>query len=135
MTDKQTEPNELAALAGPVWSEAKASQSLAVTRDALAALSRTGDVLRLVTADGQFVYPVWQFSRGDGRVEVKPGLLPLLRTLREFDGWAVALLLRTPAPELEGLSPLDWLGEGRDAEAVAALATVVAREWSAGARF
>lgn len=134
MTDKEREPNELAVFVGPVWSETKASQSLGVKPDGLGALASVGGVLRLVTADGEAVYPVWQFSRRGGQVEVKPGLVPLFRVLSGFDGWTVALLLHTPAPELEGLSPLDWLAaEGRDAEAVANLAVVAAREWSAGA--
>lgn len=132
MTDKQPGPNELAALVGPVWSAANTCRSLGVSQGGLAALGSAGDVLRLVTADGEAVYPVWQFSRR-GQVHVKPGLVPLVRTLRGFDGWTVAVLLHTPAPELDDLSPLDWLAEGRDGEAVAALAVVVAREWSAGA--
>jgi hypothetical protein len=78
------------------------------------------------------VYPVEQFWRRGGRVEVRPALVPVFRTLRGFDGWAVAVLLHTPAPELDGLSLLAWLRRGNAPEAVSDVARVVAREWNAG---
>lgn len=131
--EAQPEPNALAELIRPVWSEPKTCEALAVTGEALAAMSAEGGVLRLVTADGDPVFPVWQFYRDGEQVVVKPGLVPVFRTLRDFDPWAVVVLLHTPAPELDGLTPLDWLQQGSEPEVVARLAAAVAREWGAGA--
>lgn len=70
---------------------------------------RAGAILALKTSDGQLVFPVSQFHtiQGDG-VKVIPALVPALIALRKYDPWAVALLLRTPADELAGATPLEW---------------------------
>ncbi|WP_182525844.1 hypothetical protein [Nocardioides dongkuii] len=105
-------PNELSAVVGPFWSEAKVCAALDVTRAALDDRCVVGEVLRLVTADAVSVYPVWQFHRrSDGAAEVKPAVAPVFRLLRRHDPWAVAVLLHTRSPELDGLSPLEWLVE------------------------
>lgn len=124
--------NELAALVGPCWSEAQVASALAVPPESLAGLRAEGGVLGLLAADRAWVYPVDQFNRRDGRVEVEPGLLPVFRALRGHDPWAVAVLLHTPAPELDGATPLGWLTAGESSKDVVALTVVVAREWAAG---
>lgn len=124
--------NAIAAVVGPLWSETRVCQALGITTDALAALRAAGGVLSATTSDGVSVYPVSQFQRRDGAVEVRPDWVPLLQTLSRFDHWTVAVLLKTPAPELDDLTPLDWLRAGHDPEAVADLAVAVAREWTAG---
>lgn len=124
--------NEIADRVGPMWSGQKVRRALAVSAGVLDARRESGEVLGLVTTDGVVVYPVSQFQRREGRVEVKPALVPFLRVLRQFDAWAVAMLLHTPAPELDGMTPLDWLGQGHEPTALHGLADVVAREWSAG---
>lgn len=129
MTEQQT---GIGALVGPCWSPTRVCSALDVTDPGLAARRESGEVLGLSTRDGDVVYPLWQFQRREGRVEVKPALVPLFRALRRFDGWAVAVLLHTPSPELDGQTPLGWLDGGRDPAAVGALGGVVAREWSAG---
>lgn len=133
MTNQLPQPNELAALIGPVWSAEGACSHLGIGSDVLASRQGDGEVLGLVTSDGDTVYPVFQFWRLDGRVEVRPDLIPVFQTLQGFDGWAVAALLHTPAPELEGTTPLQWLRAGRDGRVLDTLAGVVAREWSSGA--
>lgn len=126
-------PNELAALLGPFWSSAKVQDALGVpTRQALASRRKNGSVLGLKTSDGDVVYPVWQFHRRDDAIEVKPALVGMLRILKTFDPWTVAVVLRTPAPELKGLTPIDWVRAGRPAATLVELARVVAREWAAG---
>lgn len=129
---RASDPGAVAGVVGPLWSEPRVCEALAVTTDALAALRATGDVLGAMTSDGVALYPVSQFQRRDGVTEVRPGLVPFLRALHGFDCWAVAVLLDTPAPELDDRTPLDWLRAGGDPETVAALGTAVAREWGAG---
>ena len=133
MTEQLPQSNEIGALVGPFLSDARVSELLRLPVDQLASRQQAGEILGLVTSDGVTVYPVWQFRWRNGRVEVKPALVPVLQTLQRFDVWTVAVLLHTPSPELDGLTPLDWLRRGNQPETVADLARVVAREWDAGA--
>jgi hypothetical protein len=114
--------NELADLVGPFWSETKVCDALGVDAVALQARREAGTVLGLTTSDGERVYPVSQFDRQDGTVEVRPALVPFLSALRRFDAWAVAVLLHTPAPELDDQTPLDWVPQDGSPEALADLA-------------
>jgi hypothetical protein len=125
-------PNELADLVGPFWSRAKVSEALGVDERRLTARVEGGDLLELRTADGVPAYPVFQFERDSDHVEVRPALASVFRTLRDFDPWTVAVLLHTPAPELSGSTPLEWLRSERAAEPVVGLAQTVAKEWAAG---
>jgi hypothetical protein len=126
--------NDLVDLVGPFWSEAKVCTELSVMADTLAVWRAEGAILGPVTADSEPVYPVAQFHRHSGFVEVRPGLLPLLHTLRDYDSWAVAVLLNTAAPELGGVTTLEWVRDDGDLTALADYATVVAREWASGTR-
>jgi hypothetical protein len=86
-----------------------------------------------MTADGDRVYPVFQFARHhDGSVETKPAVAAMLEPLRSFDPWTVALLLNTIAPELDGETPIEWARQGGAQDALRGLAQVVAKEWAAG---
>ena len=132
MTGGPVTQNEIAEVVGACWSENKVLTALGVTSETLAAWRSTGRILGLLSSDGARAYPVTQFERRAGAVEVRPALLPVLRALRGFDPWAVAVLLHTPAPELDGRTPLEWLSGGRAPETLAGLAETVAREWAAG---
>jgi hypothetical protein len=132
MTGGPVTENEIAKVVGACWSENKVLTALGVTSETLAALRSTGRILGLLTSDGARMYPVKQFERRAGAVEVRSALLPVFRVLRGFDPWAVAVLLHTPAPELGDASPLGWLSEGGAPEVLARLAETVAREWAAG---
>ncbi len=126
--------NELARLLAPFWSAVKVRQVFdGASRQLLAERRKSGTLLGLKTSDGDIVYPVFQFQQREGRVEVRPGLVPMLRVLRRFDPWSVAVLLHAPAPELRGRTPLSWVREGRPAAPLIELAEAVAREWSSGA--
>lgn len=129
----EPEPNELARLVSPVWSSRRTAQALDIAPEELLARQRSGSLLAVRTTDGDEFHPAFQFQERGGRTEVKPGLVPLFRSLREYSPWAVAVLLRTPSPELQDMTPLEWLEAGRDPSAVAALGETVAREWSSGA--
>ncbi|MDN4161134.1 hypothetical protein [Nocardioides abyssi] len=76
------------------------------------------------------LYPLAQFVKRDGVVVVRDGVLRMLEALREQDSWTVAVLLHTPAAELDGLTPLQWMREGRPVEVLAEYAKVLRRELS-----
>lgn len=126
-------PNELAALLGPFWSEDRARRALGVeSAEAMRSRRHDGTLLALDTTNGTRLYPVWQFHRAAGHVEVRPALVPLMRALRHHNSWTVATFLNTPAPELDGHTPMDALRNGYPATLLIDLAHTVAREWSAG---
>lgn len=128
--DKGERPSELADLLGPFWASAWTQVALGLpTPSALEDRRADGSVLGLTTADGVTVYPICQFRLHNGTVEVKPALLPVLRTLKDVGSWTVAALLHTPASELAGLSPLEWLSAGNPQEDLGTFAHAVARDW------
>lgn len=100
-------------LVGPFILTAGVQARLGVSRQAVAAKASRRRLLRVITADGVHLYPLWQF-RGKG---VLPALLDVLALFPEgtVDGWTLAGWLRTPEPEL-GESPLDALSRGEEAE-------------------
>jgi hypothetical protein len=132
-----TDINELATLLGPYWSTENTRRRLGYPSLRDIETSRlSGFLLGLETADRLFIYPVWQFEKEhqpDGETTVvRLALLPILRTLRTYDPWTVAVLIHTPAPELDGQTPLDWARAHKPPQALANLAQTVAREWSTG---
>lgn len=110
------EPNELADLLAPYWSTDHAMEELGLSRTQLDDARHDGRVLGVATTDGDHFYPVWQFRRRHGSVEVKPGVAAALHVLSTLEGWTVGVFLRMPAHELEGLTPEAWIDEGRDQE-------------------
>jgi len=123
--------NEIADLLAPFWSAEKTREALgSPSRAALADRRKNGTLLGLKTTDGVIVYPVAQFERRGGRVQVKAGLRPFLTGLKAHDPWSVALLLHTPAPELDDLTPLEWVRKGLSPDPLRDYARRVAAEWS-----
>ena len=123
----QTEPTELAALLGPFWSASRTRRALGLaTPAALDAMTRDGAVLALPMRDSAVLYPVFQFQRTGDQVVVRPALVPVLRALRSFDPWTVAVLLLTPAPELGDKTPLSVAQSGERSPELAALARTIA---------
>ncbi|WP_210438466.1 hypothetical protein [Nocardioides xinjiangensis] len=123
--------NELADLVGPFWSWSRVSAALGLSSDRRARGEVGGALLGLATTDGQVVYPVWQFHRlPSGRVEVRPGLAAVFHELQGFDPWAVAVLIHTPAPELDGQTPLEAARSGAAPDDLARVAHAVRREWA-----
>lgn len=129
------ESNELAALLAPYWTADHTQQTLGIpSQQALDARLRDGTILGLRSTTGDVLYPVCQFHKDDnGTVVVSPALVPVFQALRDYDSWAVGVLLHTSAPELGHLTPLQWVREGRPATVLADLAHAVRREWAAGA--
>ncbi|TCI96405.1 hypothetical protein [Aeromicrobium sp. IC_218] len=123
------ESNELVDLVGPFWSTTRTQAALGVSRQALHQARRDGRVLACRGGDNQWVYPLSQFVRsGSGKVAVRPLLRPLLKALRNLDGWGVATLLLEPATELDGLTPLDWARQEKPVEPVQKLAARLAAD-------
>ena len=121
--------NALAAELGPFWSAPHTATVLGLAgEEELDERRRAGRVLGRATSDGQWVYPVLQFYRDAGTVRVRQRLVEFLRPLRGHDGWAVGLLLTTSAPELDGLSPLDWVKEQQNMQRLSRYARRVAAE-------
>lgn len=116
---------------GPSWSSAKLRSELGdVSRQALNQRVKRGTLLGLPTSDGATVYPVFQFRRRGVRVEIMPGLPSVLKALTDQSAWAVAVLLNTAAPELDGATPVEWARRGGDAARLEELAGVLKRERS-----
>lgn len=114
-------------LAGPFTSSRGVQARLGVTRQAVVARAGRRGLLRVITADGRHVYPLWQFDGG----HLLPGLSDVLAFFPEdtVDGWTLAAWLRTPDPALEE-PPIDALRRG-DEEAVLAVARRAAQSLGA----
>lgn len=115
-----TRPDEIL---GPCTSAEGLGARLGITGRAVVAKARQRELLRVRTADGVDVYPLWQVDQG----EVLPGLAAVLAEFPEsaVDGLTVAGWLHTPEPEL-GESPLHALVRGK-IDRVRAVAKMAAR--------
>jgi hypothetical protein len=96
-------------LVGPFTRSDGVQQRLGISRQAVAAKAARRRLLRVVTADGEHLYPIWQFAAG----ALVDGLPELLAMFPEdaVDGWTLAGWLRTTDPDL-GEPPLDALRRG-----------------------
>lgn len=96
-------------LAGPFTASDGVQARLGITRQAVAAKAARRRLLRVITADGLHLYPLWQFEGN----RVVTGLPEVLALFPEdaVDGWTLAGWLRTPDPDL-GESPVDALRRG-----------------------
>ena len=110
-------------LIGPFTKTDGVQARLGITRQAVAAKATRRRLLRVITTDGQHLYPLWQF---DEKKELD-GLLDVLALFPEdaVDGWTLAGWLRTTNPEL-GESPYDALVRGDVAKAMSAARTAAA---------
>lgn len=123
--------DELAETVGPFWSAAKvAAEFGGITRQALKQRRDRGTLLGVKSADGEIFYPISQFRRSGGHIQVKPGQLEILKALKGADAWSVAVLMHTPAPELDNATPLEWEARGGEPGASLALAQKVRQEWN-----
>lgn len=114
-------------LVGPFLRSEGVQARLKITRQAVAAKAARRRLLRTVTADGEHLYPLWQFDSD----HLLTGLAEVLALFpeRTVDGWTLAAWLRTPDPDL-GDVPLDVLSRG-DVERVQAVARTAARTLAA----
>lgn len=96
-------------LVGPFLRSEGVQARLKISRQAVAAKAARRRLLRAVTADGEHLYPLWQFD-GDHLVTGLAEMLALFPE-RSVDGWTLAAWLRTLDPDL-GEAPLDVLSRG-----------------------
>ncbi len=110
----------------PFWTADHTANRLNITPDELDRQRATGGLLGVTPSDSDRVfYPVFQFEKRTGKVQVKPALRVFMATLRDHDPWTIAVLINTPAPELDGLTPLGWAEANRDTATLIAYAAVV----------
>lgn len=114
-------------LVGPFIRAEGVRARLVISRQAVAAKAARRRLLRVVTADGDHLYPVWQFENG----RLQPGLAEVLAMFPEsaVDGWTLAAWLRTPDPDL-GEAPWNLLTRG-EFDAVRVVARTAAQSLSA----
>lgn len=110
-------------LVGPFLRTGGVQARLGISRQAVAAKAGRRRLLRTITADGEHLYPAWQFDR-HGVVDGLGGIIALFPE-RQVDGWTLAGWLRTPDPDLDA-TPFDALTAGRR-EQVEAVARAVAQ--------
>lgn len=116
---------------GPFYDTAGARRLLGVSRQALAQQRGRRQVLALATADGQLVYPTFQF---DDHRRVLPGLAVVLGAIPPgvVDDWTLASWLRqSQLPELGGHSVIEYLRAGGDPAAAAESARRAVARWAA----
>lgn len=124
------EENELADLLAPYWTGQRTAEALRLDPSELADERSAHRLLGLMTTDGDYFYPVRQFERSDtGTTRVKPGLVRFMEAIEGLDPWTVGVLAVTPAEELDGLTPLQWLDDGRDPGRLIELAHVIRCEF------
>lgn len=115
---------------GPFYSTSKVAQILgSVSRQAIADRRKRRTLLGLRTADGVFVYPVFQF---DDRNEVLDGWSDVLQAFdpNDVDDWTLAAWLAAKRKALDGLSVVEWLRSGRPKETVLSLARAQAARYA-----
>lgn len=115
VTDPETELVEAVA---PLWSAERTLTALGLTESQATERVRAGSLLGLECSDGSLVFSLAQFETHEGTVRVRPALVEFFTMLRGEDPWTVALFAVTKADELDGLSPVDWVRDGRDTEAL-----------------
>lgn len=129
MTD--IEPNELADLLAPFWSQRRTCEALGISVEQLAEEVAARRVLGL-GAPGRTkpFFPVEQFERAsDGRIRVKPGLVGFMTGLKSHEPWTIGVALKLPMEELDDLTPLDWLRDGGEPVRLVEAARILNSEW------
>lgn len=116
---------------GPSWSTKKVRAELGdISAQAVHQRVDRGTLWALPTSDGATAFPTFQFVRRNNHLGTKPGLRAMFKILRGQDPWTVAVLMQTPADELEGMSPVEWERDGGSTEALEHLAHTLLREWN-----
>ncbi len=130
MVSTLPDPSPWDDLIGPFYRSAQVARVLGgISRQAVADRRLRRTLLGLKTADGYWVYPVFQFDR---RNRVLSGLPELLRILAAsgIDDWSLAGWLASPLRWLGGRTPIEWLRSERDAETLRAITRDAARRFA-----
>lgn len=117
-------------ISGPFYDTAGLTTWLGITRQGLHQKVGAHSILACTLAEGGgLVYPTWQFLETGATI---PSLADVLRILAmgTSDNWMVALWMRAPNDDLDGLRPSEWLRTGKDPDQVLSLAREIASKWS-----
>ena len=116
-------------LVGPFYDTAGLTRWRGVSRQAVNKAVAADTVIACRLADGQWVYPTWQFTTSG---TVHPHLITLWKTLRAAaDPWTCAVWLRSPQPALDDRSAADWITDGHPLDTALALADADVQRWAA----
>ncbi|MFD1846447.1 hypothetical protein [Arthrobacter flavus] len=128
---REQSENRLAQKVGPFYDAEGVLNWLGVSRQAIHKRRGARTILGCRTADGRFIYPVWQFQN-DGRLLARlPEVLKVLAAGID-DPWTWALWLQSAVDEeLDGKTVTQWLRDGGDVEPVLRLARNDAAAWAA----
>lgn len=121
---------DMASQTGPFFDTAGVLAWLGITSAELDERRAGHAILACSTAEGQQIFPTWQFQE-DGTL--LPGLRDVLETLASgtHDEWTWALWLTSRVPnQLDGKSAEQWLAEGLDPAPVTDLARQDASSWT-----
>lgn len=117
-----------AAAVGETWNTTRAAEFLKVTRQALYKRIQSGSILAL-PGRGTSEFPVWQFDPETRLVRHIVG--SIVGAFRSADDQVSSLVIAswatTPNARLDGLSPAQWINDGRDENAVLTAARRAAR--------
>lgn len=118
---------------GPFYDTSGLLSWIGGSRQALFGRVQRGRVIACQLESGSWVYPTWQF-RADGTVD--DAHMSVWRALRgpqdapAADPWTCALWMCAPHPDLEHISPVEWIRAGNDLELVLTLARQVSARWA-----
>ena len=110
---------ELLARAGGALSAGVVAKLMGVTPAAVHARRQRGTLFAVRQANGEFLYPACQFG-DEGPL---PGLGQVLAAFRVDGAWTRLSVLLSPAPGLQGQTPLEALSQGDVVGAVDAAAS------------
>jgi hypothetical protein len=105
--------------AGGAWSAEEVAAVLGIAPSAVHARHRRRTLLAVRTDTGKFLYPACQFGNGGPL----PGLDLALAAFTVEGAWTRLGVLLSPAPALDGATPLDALRRGDVAGAVEAVSS------------
>jgi hypothetical protein len=111
--------SELLGRAGGALSAGEVAALMGVTPAAVHARRQRGTLLAVRQANGEFLYPACQFG-DEGSL---PGLGQVLAAFAVEGAWTRLSVLLSPAPSLDGATPLDALRRGDVAGAVEAVSS------------
>lgn len=110
---------ELLERAGGAWSTGEAAHFLGVTPQAVHGRRSRGTLLAVRAANGDYVYPVFQFYKHG----ILPGIGDVLRAFQVQEPWTRLSVLLSPAGRLGGRTPLQAILDGHVQEAMEAVAS------------
>lgn len=116
-------------IVGPFYDTAGLTRWWKVSRQAVSKKVAINAVIACQLDDGQWVYPVWQFTRSGS---VHADLVQVWRVLRSgADSWSSALWLRAPQDVLAGNTAVQWLADYGSIDTVLTAARADVERWAA----